>query len=370
MIIKKTVHTFGMNGFFDKNFFNKNGKKYLMYLGIAVGIWFSFRYLLPLIMPLVLAAAFVVPSASLLHLVSKRLHMGKGMLAGALLTFLVSVLFGAVWFILVGVFQGISSVIQNLDQIMEGISHVALDVCGKVEGQLGMRQGELWIMVEEKGTDVMHRLQEELLPKVMSGSMQYIKVVVAAITFFLITFVSAVLLAKDYEAVKQTVFRIPECKKGMEITKKIGEWMKGYLKAQFMVMLAIFAICIIAFWIVGLPHGFQTGIITGLLDVLPFIGAGIVLWPLAAWYCLTKAYWKAAVILLTYFICVFVREFLEPRLLGKSTNFLPVFMLASMYGGVKLYGIMGVILGPLSVLLFREIAFSIGKSVDKEQGKF
>ena len=45
------------------------------------------------------------------------------------------------------------------------------------------------------------------------------------------------------------------------------------------------------------------------------------------------------------------REFLEPKLIGDRLGVLPIVILMSVYVGVKLYGVGGILLGPLSVLL-------------------
>ena len=67
---EEIVHTDDMDDFF--NGFSEPERKnkiyrYGAYAAIIIGIWAFFRFLLPLVWPLVLAAAFVVPSASLMR---------------------------------------------------------------------------------------------------------------------------------------------------------------------------------------------------------------------------------------------------------------------------------------------------------------
>ena len=49
-----------------------------------------------------------------------------------------------------------------------------------------------------------------------------------------------------------------------------------------------------------------------------------------------------------------VRELLEPKLLGKQTGIYPVVMLLSVYGGIRLFGLWGIVLGPLYAVLLKE----------------
>ena len=60
-------------------------------------------------------------------------------------------------------------------------------------------------------------------------------------------------------------------------------------------------------------------------------------------------------LLIIYLICYFTREFLEPRLMGKQIGISELEMIISMYIGIKLFGLMGVLLGPVGYLLIEDI---------------
>ena len=66
----------------------------------------------------------------------------------------------------------------------------------------------------------------------------------------------------------------------------------------------------------------------------------------------------AAGCIVLYFTASGIRQFLEPRLIGKKIGASPLVVLLSFYLGVFVYGWKGVLFGPLSALLiygiFRE----------------
>ena len=97
------------------------------------------------------------------------------------------------------------------------------------------------------------------------------------------------------------------------------------------------------------------GIGIGFLDALPVFGTGTVFVPWILVLALQKRFASAAVLAVTYGICMLTREILEPRLIGNRLGILPIVILMSVYVGVKLYGFEGILLGPLSVLLIREL---------------
>ena len=130
----------------------------------------------------------------------------------------------------------------------------------------------------------------------------------------------------------------------------------GYLKAQSIIMGIIMALSILGVWISGSTKApIPVGIGIGFLDALPVFGTGTVFVPWILVLALQKRFASAAVLAVTYGICMLTREILEPRLIGNRLGILPIVILMSVYVGVKLYGFGGILLGPLSVLLIREL---------------
>jgi len=91
------------------------------------------------------------------------------------------------------------------------------------------------------------------------------------------------------------------------------------------------------------------------LDALPALGTGTVFLPWILLQVIQKEYTAAIILGVTYGICALAREFLEPKLVGNKLGILPVVILMSVYVGLKLYGLGGILLGPLSVLLIKEL---------------
>ncbi len=118
----------------------------------------------------------------------------------------------------------------------------------------------------------------------------------------------------------------------------------------------VMLLCTLGIWISGSSESpVLAGIGTGFLDALPVFGTGAVFWPWILIRVIQKEYTSAVILAVTYGVCVFAREFLEPKLIGERLGVLPIVVLMSVYVGVKLYGLGGILLGPLSVLLIREL---------------
>ena len=76
-------------------------------------------------------------------------------------------------------------------------------------------------------------------------------------------------------------------------------------------------------------------------------------------------YVRGAVCLLVYVACIFIRELLEPRLIGKRIGVSPIAILLSIYAGIKLFGMWGIIGGPLGFI----IIYQADMSLERRRGR-
>ena len=59
--------------------------------------------------------------------------------------------------------------------------------------------------------------------------------------------------------------------------------------------------------------------------------------------------------IILYVIVLVIRQLIEPKILGQQIGLHPLITLMSMYLGMQFYGVAGFILGPIIVLLFKNI---------------
>ena len=62
-----------------------------------------------------------------------------------------------------------------------------------------------------------------------------------------------------------------------------------------------------------------------------------------------------AVLLTLFGICQFMREYLEPKLLGGKMGIKPVQSLMAIYIGYELFGVLGLFLGPFGLVLIKSM---------------
>ena len=177
---------------------------------------------------------------------------------------------------------------------------------------------------------------------------------------FLITWLSGILFLQEMDSVKRKVRESSVLRGVRRIARRLKETTITYLKAQLVIMGGIGLICTLGFWLMGSPYYLLVGAGLGILDALPVIGTGTFLYPAAVYFLLKKEFSVAVGCVILDLVTSVVREFLEPKLIGRRLGISPVIVLAAVYFGFYLYGPWGVLAGPLSL----SVANEVGKEWD------
>lgn len=108
----------------------------------------------------------------------------------------------------------------------------------------------------------------------------------------------------------------------------------------------------IFFVIVGLPSAAFWGLIMIVLSIIPAGGAAVVWFPAFIYLLATGQIWQAFVLLAGGLLIGLLDNLLRPPLVGKDIQMHPVLILLSTIGGIAMYGISGVVIGPMVAAFF------------------
>jgi len=121
----------------------------------------------------------------------------------------------------------------------------------------------------------------------------------------------------------------------------------GQIKAQCFISFVVTLVVIAGLTITGRAYPLLIGILIGLADVLPVIGAGLFLNPWAVVLLALGEYTAGIGMFITYIAVVTVRQIIEPRIVGKQLGLYPLVTMMSMFAGFKIFGATGLIIGPI-----------------------
>lgn len=137
------------------------------------------------------------------------------------------------------------------------------------------------------------------------------------------------------------------------------------LRASLIMLLVTFAEISVGFLIMGLDYAVLLGLIIALLDALPVIGAGLFLIPMCLYGIVFGDLTFALGGGLIYLMTIVVRQLLEPRIIGRQLGLYPLATMMAMYAGMQAVGVLGLILGPITMLLCK-VALTAPPSEDEE----
>ncbi len=112
---------------------------------------------------------------------------------------------------------------------------------------------------------------------------------------------------------------------------------------------------LMGFIILKINDALILSILCGILDILPYVGTVIVFIPLVIYNIIKKDYYIAIGLICLYLLVSIVRRILEAKYLVNSFSIHPLFIVLSLYIGIQLFGIFGLFIGPLYVIMAKEI---------------
>ncbi|QQZ59083.1 sporulation integral membrane protein YtvI [Paenibacillus sonchi] len=173
-------------------------------------------------------------------------------------------------------------------------------------------------------------------------------------SILIVIMLSAFFLSTGWErhnAKLRALVPVPLRRPVSEIWHDLRNALFGYLRAQ-LVLISITAIIVIAgLLLLGVNSAFAIGLTIGLVDLVPYLGVGIVLLPWAIYSYMTGNLALGIGLSVLYAVILITRQILEPKVLASSIGLDPLAMLIGVFAGLQLFGMLGLLLGPVLLVV-------------------
>lgn len=322
----------------------------------AIGLWLSAVLLLPVGFPFLLG-----------YLIARLAHRFRprkwnptlsGIFSVSVVFLLLSVL---LWLVFRALFAEGQQLAKKLPQLLEELSpslellyHKLLSLTQRLPEALSGPASQWVQRLFAGGSVLLGSLSEWLL----SGAAGLLSRIPSLILFILTTLLSAYFFAADPQAISCFLRKhIPQSwhTKGTALLHRLKLTLGGYAKSQLYLSAVTFGLCALGLLLLGYPKAFLLAIPISLIDALPVFGTGVVLIPWGIVSFLRGDTQGGIGLLLLYAVVSITRTVLEPRFLGKQIGLHPLLTLLSLYGGFQLFGILGMILLPIGVMLIKQL---------------
>jgi predicted PurR-regulated permease PerM len=141
-----------------------------------------------------------------------------------------------------------------------------------------------------------------------------------------------------------------------EITQLFLEKMDLMIKGMFVGTFVIAIVCGVAFgltlWIAGVPYVLFFTVIGTFLGIIPMVGISWLAWPIGILLIVNGDVWQGVFVLGSFLVVIAnLDTLLRPVLVPKGAYLNPVLVMLSVFGGMGLMGPIGLIYGPVIMIL-------------------
>lgn len=306
-----------------------------------------------------IAAAVLDP---VVRWVQKKLGWSRRLLSLLILLLLLSLLGGGVSLMIYAagtelislaqnwesLFSRVLDILPRIERLFAGLETLLPAPIPQVVGQLGQ---ELWLWVQNSAASWLTMAAEFATSK----AVRLPSLLLSVVFFVMATY----FLASDYPYLRTRA--VQNMDEGLrtflgQVRSTALAAFGGYLKAQALLSVGVFFILLLGFTLTRQSYALLLALGLAVLDFIPLLGAGTVMLPWGAIALLTGEV-SAGVRMLVIWGCIVVyRRVAEPRVVGDQTGLSPILSLASIYVGMKLGGVGGMILGPILTLMVLNLA--------------
>ncbi|WP_339215456.1 sporulation integral membrane protein YtvI [Ornithinibacillus sp. FSL M8-0202] len=202
--------------------------------------------------------------------------------------------------------------------------------------------------VTQLNTTLREKLTINKIASIFAQIPQYIvSILVYLIALFLFMLELPILKDKTFN-----LFTKETAEKVSFMNNRIKNVIVGFFKAQFLVSLIIFAVSLIGLFIIAPEVALIMALIIWLVDLVPLIGSIIILGPWAIIMFMAGDIQMGVELSILAIILLAIRRTIEPKVMGKHMGLSPLATLISMFLGLKIFGILGFIIGPLILIIY------------------
>ena len=138
-----------------------------------------------------------------------------------------------------------------------------------------------------------------------------------------------------------------------ELIAKFVAVVRATVKGSLLVAAIQGALGGLAFWALGVSGAVIWGVLMAFLALVPLVGASLVWLPVAAYFMLVGATWKAvALVAFGALVIGSIDNLLRPMLVGRDTRLPDYVVMITTLGGISVFGINGVVIGPAIAAMF------------------
>lgn len=268
-----------------------------------------------------------------------------------------------------GLIWGITTLVSESASLLQGLNDYTQKAYIKVQEIVNSLDISK-IKLSDELLSIIQNSSQEILNKLYAWGTKFLSDTVNVLTqiptiaiYLVITILSLYFICTD----KIYILDFAEHHMPRSWVKKVGQHVKeitqslgAYLKAEITLVFVSFVISLAGFYIfmfagLNVKYPLLIALVTAFVDALPILGSGTVMIPWAIISAIDGDINLGVAIAVLWIIMSVVRQILEPKVVSNKLGIHPIFTLIAMYTGFKLLGVIGMLVGPIALIIIKSI---------------
>jgi len=321
-------------------------------IAIALGVWFVFPFLS------VIAIAALM--AFLFYPTYERLHRKRKAGTSATLTFLFTLLVVLLPLILVGIFT-----VFQLSRLVTDITNTFGGDFDSLPAALQATIGHINAAAAQLGADKelitaqgVADFLKATLPEILRNITTFVTDLVGGIPQTIILAIMYIFLFYEFlvfgKKITGSIVALSPFQP--DVTRmylaRVGLMANAMAKGELLISLivALLEAATLAFFFDWWGYYLLMTVLFTLFNLVP-LGAGILIYPLVFAYMIFGSFWPALGALIVVTIVANIESFLRPKFIPKSITLTNGLTMLAAFGGIALYGVIGVVYGPIIMII-------------------
>lgn len=333
------------------------GIRLTIFVGVLLALVLLGPPVLELCMPFLIALLFTIVTEPILRFFNTRWKIPRGFLALLLILLVVGALGGVFTALIVKGYHEVVDLYESWDSLWSSFQAVYWQLGEITDRFLAYLPADVQALVHtlsDRLLDWLNGLASGLLPKTTSAARSVSSFVLAFLFFLMAWYFTA----SDYPGLRRRVAdRTPVTLRNtwQQLRRAFSAAFGGYIRAELLISLGVMVILLVGFFLMGQPYALLLAFLLGVLDFIPILGAGTVMVPWLIIDAILGNWTRALYLLITWGVICLFRRVGEPKVVGDQTGLHPLVSLLTIYVGMRLAGVLGMIFGPVLAIMVRNL---------------
>ncbi|WP_408010856.1 sporulation integral membrane protein YtvI [Pseudalkalibacillus sp. A8] len=331
-------------------------KRWIIFTIIALIIAAGFIWVLPLALPIVFAlfsALFLEPAVKMFQ---RRFSLKRNLSVFIVFSLFVILLGIGSYLLVTKVVTSAINFVENSPTYISEMNNVWDDIEKNFETAAQDLPEEIVIEINSQVDRFLESIRTKLLERNYVESLTSLVSFIPTFLVSIIVYLLALFLfLLDIPRLKRRVYSHMTEKTAEKVhfmSTRLSYVIFGFMKAQFLVSIVIFVAALIGLYMIVPKAALLMAFIIWIIDFIPIIGSIVILGPWALYYLLIGNMVLGTKLAVLAGILLIIRRTVEPKVMGHHIGLSALSTLIAMYLGLKLFGMIGFIVGPLLLIIF------------------